>query len=123
MWYRINARFGPGHQSKDWGYFWSGRRLSRADKQAVFEDTYRDRSWPVGHVRLVRRLPKRVIEQKIRNCKAAIRGNQEMLEILATTPVRRTPDMEELRERHSRAQLAKLRRETERRAVERQKKA
>lgn len=113
-WYRMQARYGPGHQSGGNPiYFWAGHRLNRDEKQMYFDDTYQEHDWPIGGIRLVRKLPKRVIEQKIQDCHDAIRYRRRMLNILARTPVRRTPDPAEVAEHRSRVMLGKLRREAE----------
>lgn len=118
MWYKMKAKYGPGHQSGDFGYFWSGHRLSREEKQTIFDDAYRDQDWPIGSVRLVRALPKRVIERKIQYCDASIKGAQHMLQVLRATPVRRTPDEEEAKRHRGDVMLDKLRREAMSRIAE-----
>jgi hypothetical protein len=114
-WYRMKAQYGPGHQSGDFRYFWSGHRLSHEEKQGVFENAYREHDWPIGCVRMVKALPKRVIERKIQHCEDGIKGAQQMLRILGRTPVRKTPDEEESKRHRGDIKFQKLMREAEKR--------
>lgn len=97
MWYSITADFGPGHQSHDFDYFWSDHKLTHDEKQCIFDDRYRDRDWPIGHIRRVRALPKKVIDQKLRRCEQIIAGQQQMLRVLQNTPARTTPSVMSMR--------------------------
>lgn len=108
MWYKMKARFGPGHQGKDFRYFWNSGRLSASGKQQIFEDAYRDRSWPIGSITLVRSLPKQQIDDKIHNLQNDIKRCKQMIGILERTPVRTTPDEEEIRRRKSKADFDKI---------------
>ena len=81
-WYRIEADYGPGHQSHSGEYQWFDRKLTRAEKQEVFEETFKGHDWPVGSVSVVSKLPKKVVEEKILQYKRTIEQATKMLTVL-----------------------------------------
>jgi hypothetical protein len=56
-WYKIFCDSGPGHQSHHEFYHWEDKKLTKQDKEYLWEEAFSDRDWPIGDVILVNKLP------------------------------------------------------------------
>jgi len=83
-WYRIHAMCGPGHQSNFETYYHSAKPLTKDEKADLWEDTMRsnDVHNAAGEVDVVRKLPKKVREEKVRKYEFQLQHAKKMLEIL-----------------------------------------
>lgn len=45
MWYKVYARFGPGHQGKDTFYRWAGAELGEEDRRELAEEMFSKWHW------------------------------------------------------------------------------
>ena len=82
MWYKIEADFGPGHQSHAEYYEWYPRSLTQVQMKIVFEDTFRGREWPIGYVTRIVKLPENVRLAKIGQYERELKNATKMLRIL-----------------------------------------
>lgn len=64
-WYKVYCDSGPGHQSHHEFYHWEEKKLTREEQRELFEESFKDRDWPIGDVKLLRFLPSDVKKAKI----------------------------------------------------------
>lgn len=84
MWLKIYAMHGPGHQSETEEYVWREKKPSPNERQEMFENMA-ERHYlnnASGKVTLVKVLPEKVRQEKIRYCKLSIEHDMKMLKIL-----------------------------------------
>lgn len=80
-WYKLDARHGPGHQTRTVEYFWRDISLSVVGKNALM-NTFLEHENPVGTVSLVRKLPNHIRVQKIREYRSRRSYATKMLRML-----------------------------------------
>lgn len=83
-WYKLHASHGPGHQSSDEEYRWYDGKMDEALKREIWEDWCADLrlDWPIGDMKLVRKLPQEVRERKIEQYRWTMENAKEMLSVL-----------------------------------------
>jgi len=87
-WYFLTFDFGPGHQSHDEGYCWSDDVLKGEDRKEFWEECAPSHSDSVvGKLMRVKKLPKEVWEDKMRDYKSSIQYYREKIKILSETPI------------------------------------
>lgn len=87
-WYFMTFDFGPGHQSHDEGYHWSDEVLKGEDRKAFWEDcapSYSDSV--IGKMRLVKKLPNNVWEEKMSYYKGSIKYYRKRIKGLKETEI------------------------------------
>lgn len=84
-WYKVEARHGPGHQSRTVYYVWQDHELSEDEKKELFEESFSDLDWPVGDVFMIKKLPKEVYIEKLHHYESSIKAAKRMLKILSET--------------------------------------
>ena len=80
-WYKIEANTGPGHQSHFLDYVWRDKRLTKQEKQELFEDALAH-SDAIGSINAIKQLPAKVRDQKIALYKRRIEIANKMLTML-----------------------------------------
>jgi len=89
-WYRIPVSHGPGHQSKSEDYRWSDKPMSKDEKEDWFNEYSSYMNYAIGKITIVKKLPKKVKEEKLWTYKARIKYAKQMLNILKETEVRKS---------------------------------
>lgn len=90
MWYKVYARFGPGHQGKDTFYRWSDEELGESDRRELAEEMFSKWHWTEQikvDVDVVDTLPVSVRDGLIADYKQRASTARYMLEVL-TDPTR-----------------------------------
>ena len=88
-WYKIDISYGPGHQSQDTTYQYSGELLSEEEekelgREAVYDNPYaRDSDNSVHwNCERVEKLPEKERLERIKHCERSIESANRMLKIL-----------------------------------------
>lgn len=81
-WYKFYAKHGPGHAGYSEGFSFSERPLSRDQRQERWDKLFGNYEYPIGGVKLVRELPRQVLDEKIRGYRASIEFSLKMLHLL-----------------------------------------
>jgi len=96
-WYYCYADFGPGHQSSDETIVWQSAKLSRDEREELFNHLFGDRDYPIGDIKLTKTITKEEKRNLLSNYKAAIskyreatRQSVEMLKVIEATPTQKT---------------------------------
>ena len=80
-WYKIEANTGPGHQSHYLNYVWQDEKLTRSEREDLFESELQHRD-AIGTIVAVRRLPAKVRDHKIVMYKQRIENANRMIALL-----------------------------------------
>lgn len=89
-WYVLSVHHGPGHQSghrdgkpySNEEYHYCAEPVSKSDRREWFEHLTRDLEYPVGEMKPVRNLPKKIREEKIKEYRARVKSARAMLKEL-----------------------------------------
>ena len=112
-WYYCYADFGPGHQSSDETIVWQSAKLSRDEREELFNLLFGDRDYPIGDIKLIKTVTEEEKRNLLSNYKNAIskyrESVKESIEMLKT--IEATPTQKSLRPRQLKAE--RRRRKTE----------
>lgn len=86
-WYYCYASHGPGHQSSSERIEYSDQKLSREEKEYLFNDLFGECDYPIGDIRLVNSLTRAEWDHMKNTYETRIRFGQKMLKVLEKTPV------------------------------------
>lgn len=87
-WYFLTFDFGGGHQSHTESYEWSDDVLKGKDREefwSVRAPSHSDHV--IGKIRMVKKLPKKVWEERMKGCKSSIVYYREKMKILKKTGI------------------------------------
>jgi hypothetical protein len=82
-WYKFHADHGPGHQSHSIYYRFYIEPLNREEKSYEWDEFFKDRDWPIGGVKLIRKVPDIILQKKIQSLKREIKDARAMLKALS----------------------------------------
>lgn len=91
-WYKVYCDSGPGHQSHHEFYHWEEKKLTKAGKKDLWEESFQDRDWPIGDVKMVKYLPHDVKDSLILRTNERLvsvtKSSKRLLEVLVGTPAK-----------------------------------
>lgn len=82
-WYKINITHGPGHHSRHISYRYFEQPLSQAQRRDLWSyELSQQFDWPIGSIKLVKKLPKEEIENQLERYELDIKRARIMLKML-----------------------------------------
>ena len=86
-WYKISAQHGGGHQGYTYFYRWFDRRMSKYEKESLWEDLFRNTNNAIGNVEQVKTVPEYMVKRIRENCLSTIKHRKKLLKVLDKTKV------------------------------------
>jgi hypothetical protein len=84
-WYKLQASYGPGHQSGHTTYKFSDTTLTEEERRDILDREFADRDWPIGTVIALKGLPRDIKIKKMDEISLKIECLKKLLNTVIDT--------------------------------------